>query len=226
MRILLIFIFLSCTTVLTAQKKVMKQEDKALWNNLKNVTISNSGDFVLYGLEKEEKDQVIKLHDTNGQEIMFHERSNDGKFSFDSKYVVFTVNAWKDSIMEMKRKKVKKKDLPKDTLVIYNIKDKSTHKIPKVTSFKMPEKWSGIVAYQLDIKKDKDTTKTKKEKPIIKNKEQKKVAKDTVFHLVIRQLYGGKEDTLKYVSNYALAKEGRFLTYATSGTKENASIHN
>ncbi len=201
--------------MITAQKKEMRQEDKALWNSIKNVNISNSGDYVLYTLEKGEKDQTIMLHHTSGEKIMSHHRSKGGEISHDSKYVVFTVNAWKDSIIEMKRRKVKKEDLPKDTLVIYNIKSKLIQKISKVKSFKIPEKWSGIIAYQVALKKNvnKDSTKTKKK--------LKEVVKDTIFNLVIRELGEGKEDTLKNVINYALAKKGRFLTYATSGEKEN-----
>ena len=66
-----------------------------------------------------------------GNKIMSYERSlRGGQFSYDSKYAVFTVNAWKDSIRELKRRKVKKKNLPKDTLLIYNINSKSLTKIP------------------------------------------------------------------------------------------------
>ncbi|MBW1298992.1 S9 family peptidase [Aquimarina litoralis] len=222
MRILLAFIFLSFSVNIIAQKKVMQQEDKALWNRINNVNIANSGDYVLYELEKNEKDQTLKLHTINGQEILSHDRSKGARFSFDSKYVAFTVNAWKDSITEMKRRKVKKKDFPKDTLVIYDIQNRSIQKVPKVNAFKMPEKWSGIIAYQLDIPKDKkkDTAKIKKKKEATKVKKQKKVAKDSVFHLVIRQLADGKEDTLKYIKKYALAKEGRSLTFVTSGGKD------
>ena len=48
---------LCITFSITAQKKVMEHEDKAEWNRIRNVNISNSGDYVLYGLEKGEKDQ-------------------------------------------------------------------------------------------------------------------------------------------------------------------------
>jgi dipeptidyl aminopeptidase/acylaminoacyl peptidase len=205
-----------------AQKKVMQHEDKAEWNRIKNVNISNSGEYVLYGVDKEEQDETFHLLSINGDKIMSHERSKGGQFSYDSKYAVFTVNAWKDSIIEMKRRKVKKKDMPKDTLVIYDIESKSFQKIPNVKSYRIPEKWSGVVAYTLDEtkspKKDKsksakkDSTKAKEKKTKLK-----KVSKDNGFHLVIHNLQTGKEDTLKYVLRYTMAKEGRHLVYATSG---------
>jgi dipeptidyl aminopeptidase/acylaminoacyl peptidase len=218
------------TSHLIAQKKVMEHEDKALWNRITNVSISNSGDYVLYTLGPEQQDQTLHLKGIKGKEIMYYERSNGGQFSFDSQYVLFTVNAFKDSIKEMKRKKVKKKDLPKDSLMIYNIAEKSLVKIPNVKSYKLPEKWSGIVTYMLEPKtvnkkkeKKKDTTEAQK-KP---KKKLKKVSKDNGYHLIIRNLKSGVEDTLKYVHRYSLAKEGKFLTYATSGEelKGNGGIY-
>lgn len=224
LRILFILFFsFTLSMPLVAQKKVMQHEDKALWNRIRNVNISNSGEYVLYALDKGEKDQTIMLKSTKGDKIMSYSRTKGGKFTFDSNYVLFTVNAWKDSIKEMKRRKVKKKDLPKDSLIVYDIKNKSTYKIPNVKSYKMPEKWSGIVAYMLEPAKakkkntkakKKDSTATKKTK-----KKVKKVSKINGYHLVIRQLSSGVEDTLKFVHKYAIAKEGKFLTYATSGEK-------
>ena len=218
-------LFLVCGPVIVAQKKTMQHEDKALWNRIRNVQVSNSGDYLLYALEKGEKDQTLQLQRTNGTTVMSHERSKKGQFSQDSKYVVFAVNAWKDSIKAMKRRKVKKEKLPKDSLVIYDITSGSTEKIANVKAFRMPEQWSGIITYTLEPekkKKAKDTTKVKEEKKdsIKKKKKPKKASKDNGFHLVVRQLTSGAEDTLKFVHRYAIAKKGRFLTYATSGENE------
>ncbi|WP_299519146.1 prolyl oligopeptidase family serine peptidase [Winogradskyella sp.] len=231
MRIVLVLACLGLTVTLNAQKKVMQHEDKDLWNRIRNVNISNSGDYVLYTSDKGEKEQTIKLLDIKGDQVMSYPRSKGGQLSYDSKYAVFAVNAWKDSIREMKRKKVKKKDLPKDTLMIYDINEKSWKKIPNVKSYRLPEKWSGIVAYMLEAPKPAKKDKSKlKEKDTLKSKETdttkvkkkpkkkvKKVSKDNGYHLVIRNLESGVEDTLKYVHRYAMAKEGRHLVYATSG---------
>ena len=225
MRLFTIVGFLGLAMTVSAQKKVMQHEDKALWNKISNVKIANPGDAMLYHLGPEEKDLTLHVQKINGEKIMSYERSKGASFTYDSKYVLFTVNAYKDSIKEMKRKKVKKKDLPKDTLMIYDLSKKELKKIPNVKSYKIPEKWSGIVAYMLEApkpkKKDKskkDTTKAKQKDTLkVKKKKLKKVSKDNGYHLVIHDLMSGKEDTLKYVHSYALAKEGRHLVYATSG---------
>ena len=223
MRILVILSLFCISIPTSAQKRALEHEDKALWNRIRNVQLSNSGDHLLYALEKGEKDQTLQLQTINGNVLMSYERTTNAQFSHDSKYVAFSVAAWKDSIKEMKRRKVKKKDLPKDSLLIYDIQAGSLHKIARVKSFKMPEKWSGILTYTLEAekKKKKDSTKTKEKDTTKAKKKVKKTSKENGFHVVVRQLATGVEDTLKYVHSYAIAKEGRFLTYATSGEKKN-----
>jgi len=223
MRYLAIIVLIGFIQIVSAQKKVLQHEDKENWNRIGNVEISNSGDHVLYQIGPEEKDQTFKLIETNGDKVMSYPRSKGGQFSYDSKYVVFTVNAWKDSISEMKRRKVKKKKFPKDTLLIYDITNESSKKVPNVKSYRLPEKWSGIVAYTLEEIKlpKKDTSKTKEEdstKVEKKSKEKvKKVSDENGYHLVVHNLETGAEDTLKFVKDYAMAKEGQHLVYATSG---------
>lgn len=222
MRFFIVLVMLLPTHHFFAQKKVMQHDDKAEWNRIRNVSISNSGDHVLYGLEKGEKDQTFKVLDIKGDEILSYPRSNGGAFSYDSRFVAFTINAWKDSITEMKRRKVKKKDMPKDTLVIYDIETKSLKKVPNVKSYRMPEEWSGVVAYMLeDIKSPKKEKSKRKESDSTKTKDKKekvkKVSKDNGYHLVIHHLESGAEDTLKFVHDFAMAKGGKHLVYATSG---------
>jgi dipeptidyl aminopeptidase/acylaminoacyl peptidase len=215
----LAFLSLGC---LSAQKKILQHEDKGLWNRLVNVSISNSGDHVLYATEQGEREQTLKLKDISGRLIYSHVRSNGGTFSHDSEYIGFTVNAWKDSIKEMKRRKIKEKDLPKDTLVLYAIKSKKITKIPNVKSYKMPEKWSGIVAYMLEeIKKPKDSTESEEKDTLeaVKKAKPKMVSKDNGYHLVVRDLKSDTEDTLRFVTRYAIAEESRYITYASTGEK-------
>jgi dipeptidyl aminopeptidase/acylaminoacyl peptidase len=223
---LLILLAIGLSNLVIAQKKVLQHEDKGNWNRLRNVNISNSGDYVLFGVDKEEKDQTLNLLKTSGETIFSYERTQGGQFTEDSKHIVFTVNAWKDSITEMKRRKVKKNKMPKDTLVVYSIANAEVQKIPNVKSYRLPEDWSGIVTYMLEeVKKPKDTLKSKEEDStnakktdtLKTKKKPKKVSKTNGYHLVVRSLESGKEDTLKFVLKYDISKEGRYITYATTG---------
>lgn len=220
-------ILLTISISINAQKKVMEHKDKALWNRIQNTQISNSGDYMLYALEKGEKDKTLHLKTTKGKEILSYPRIKKAQFSYDSKFVIFNVNAWKDSITAMKRKKIKKTKFPKDTLIIYDIKSEKITKISNVKSYKLPEKWSGIVTYFLEPSsvKKKKTANQKKDsittKKIKKSKTKtKKVSKVNGYHLVVRDLFTKTEDTLKFVKNYAIAKKGEFITYTTTGEKD------
>lgn len=204
-----------------SQKKVLQHDDKGIWNSIRNSSISNNGDYVAYAVEKGEKDQSIQLKSINGNSIFSYATTKSGNFSYDSKFLAFHITVPKDSIKELKRKKVKKKDLPKDTLAIYNIQTKELNKIPNVKSFELPKKWSSVITYQLEaIIKTKDTA-SKKKKDSLKSKTKlKKVSKTNGYHVVVRRLATNKEDTLKYVTNYKIAEEGKFIVYSTTGIKD------
>ena len=201
------------------QKKVLDHKDFGIWNSIKNQTISNDGSLVMYSLEKGEKDSHLKIKDVNANLIFEYERSEKGQFTYNSKFAFFTIKPWRDSIKELKRKKVKKEKLPKDTLAIYNLTTNSLVKIGNVKSYKSPEKWSGYVAYLLEdipaVKEEKDTTEAPKKKG--KKKKAKKVGKDNGYHLVVKDLNSVKQDTFKFVSDYTFAKEGKQLAFTSSG---------
>lgn len=210
-----LLILISLTTF--AQKKVLDHKDFEIWNSIKGQTISNDGNFVMYSLEKGEKDSHIKIKDSKANLVFEHERSEKGQFTDNAKYALFTIKPWKDSIVELKRKKVKKDKLPNDTLAIYNLSSRSLVKIGNVKSYKIPQKWNGYVAYSLaEItlkKKEKDTANTKKKD----KKKVKKVGKDNGYHLVLRDLNSVKQDTFKFVTNYTFSKEAKKLAFTTSG---------
>ena len=202
-----------------AQKQVLDHSDYAIWNTIKGSILSPDGEHVLYSLEQGEKDNFLKVKDINGVTVFEHERSSNGMFGYDSNHVFFTIKAWKDSVTGMKSRKVKKKDLPKDSLGIFNLTTGKLIKVAPIKSYKVPEKWSGYIAYMLEEikenKKDeeKDSLQEKKEK----KKKVKKVGKKNGYHVVLRNLETQKEDTLKFVTHFTFAKKGAFFAYTTTG---------
>ena len=220
MRIIVpLFVFLFSTTVF-CQKKVLDHDDYAIWKTIKGDKLSPDGNYIVYSLEQGERDNFLKVKTTQGEAVFDYERSSNGNFSYNSNYLLFTIKAWKDSVTAMKSRKVKKKDLPKDTLGILNLKTRELVKIANVKSYKLPEKWSGYVAYALEeikAKKDEkseDSITTKKEK----KKKLKKVGKKNGYHVVLRNLETLKQDTLKFVTDYTFAEKGSAFAYTTTGT--------
>lgn len=233
-KILIIGLLISTITTSFAQKKVLDHKDFDSWNAVKNQKISVDGNTIMYLVEKGEKDSHLKIKNNKGQLIFEHERAEKPVFTNNTKVAIFTVKPWKDSIKELKRNKVKKDKLPKDTLAIYNLQTNSFSKIAHVKSYKTPEKWDGYIAYLLEeikaVKKEKDSSEndTIKREPKDKKKEKiKKVGKDNGYHLVLRDLNTTKQDTFKFVTNYIFAKEGKQLAFITTGvdSKVNAGVY-
>jgi dipeptidyl aminopeptidase/acylaminoacyl peptidase len=212
-----------------AQKKVLDHPDFEIWNSIERQTIAPNGNFVMYSLEKGEKDNHLKIKDSNGNLVFDHERSERGEFTYDSNFALFSIKAWKDSITEMKRRKVKKDKMPKDTIGIYDLRSKSLHKIANIKSYKSPDKWSGFIAYTFEEAKKDDSKKTKDSIAVDttstdkkSKKKAKKLSADNGYPLVIRNLQTSKEDTIHFVTNYIFAKEGKTLSYITTGDDKNA----
>ncbi|MBL4724338.1 MAG: S9 family peptidase, partial [Lutibacter sp.] len=191
------------------------------WNTIKGKTISSTGNFVMYSIEKGEGDNHLKIKNSKSKLIFDYKRGKNGKFTHNSKFAIFKIKAWKDSVIELKRKKVKKEKLPKDSIGIFNLKNNSLDKIGNIKSYKLPKKWSGFIAYQLEkIKVDKkknDTLKTDSKK---KKKKTKEVGEESGYHLVIRDLNLKKQDTFKFVKSYVLSKESKKIAFTSTGEND------
>lgn len=169
-KISLLLLVLFPTTTLLAQKKVLDHDDYKIWGTVQDEIIAADGSHVAYSIERGEKDHFLKVQDDKGNFVLEYDRGEKGQFTYDSKYTIFTIKAWKDSVVSLKKRRVKKKDLPKDSLGIFNLENKSLTKLGNIKSYKIPEKWSGYLAYQLEeIKKEK-----KKEEEKILRKQMKR----------------------------------------------------
>lgn len=215
LRILLPLLVIS--TSLLAQRP-MEHDDFDRWNRIRQEKISNDGKIAVYHLAPGKGDVTLHVTSTGGKRVFTYPRSENSQVTPDSRYVIFTIKPALDSLNELRRKKVKEDKLPKDSLGIYDIANNDLQKIGRVKNVKVPEKWSGYIAYQLEEKPaEKDTTKKKENKKAKKQKKAKKVSKKNGYHLVVRNLATQTQDTLKYVLHYVFAEEGKAMLYTTTG---------
>ena len=101
MRTTIILALALCSFSTYAQKKILDHPDFEIWNSIEGSTISPDGNSIMYSLEKGEKDATLKLKDGKGKMLFTHERSENGKFTYDSKFALFTIKAWKAAIVEL-----------------------------------------------------------------------------------------------------------------------------
>ncbi len=211
---LLLLIFCGAMQVGKAQKKPLTHAAYDVWNTIQDRAISADGKWVTYTLKTLENDSKVMLHDISGKKdkIRAFERATSPKISEDSKYLVFLIKPSTDSTKAMRRRKVPQDKLPKDTLAIYDFAKDSLIKIPNVKSFKMPERGTNWLAYQLEIeqagkkknaKKDSinfktDSLKIVKPKPpkndSLKTKNNKEKDKKDPFKLVTNEPKEPKND--------------------------------
>ena len=147
-------------------KKQLDHEDFDIWKKISQSKISNNGEWVIYSLTIERSDPVFFInHIESGREYRF-ERGIDGRISADNQFVIFNIKVPVDSIRAMKKRKVKRKDLPADTLGVYNLKTQILTKIPNVKKYKIPEKWAGWLVYEAKaiVPETKDSTDNKRKR--------------------------------------------------------------
>ena len=86
----LIFIF-TCFNSFT-QKKILDHSDFDIWNRIQSPQIASKGNHILYSIQTGEKDSKLMLKDKQGNLIFHHDRSENGVFTYDSKFALFKIN--------------------------------------------------------------------------------------------------------------------------------------
>lgn len=184
------------------EKRPLTFDDILKWNRITETHLSNDGKYVVYKEEPWKGDPVLKITTPKGEEIESIACGTRTKLTSDSKFLVFTLKPPVDTVRAMKLKKTKKDDLPKDKLVIYNLKEESKEEIRGIKSSKVPVEWAGWMAYQAIAPDDTVRDSNEKEK---------------LFPLIVRNLNSGETKEFPMVSSYLLAEEKETLVFISEG---------
>ncbi len=204
-------------------KKPLGHEVYDSWIRLTGESVANDGTRVMYTLEPQEGDSRLVVYTAAGGTTDTIARGTGGKFTESSDYAVFIVRPFFSAIKKARDEKKKGDDAPKDSLGILHLATHEVQRIPRVKSFKLPEKGSGWVAYQLE-KAAPDTS--KKSRPHggdadDDKSDEKKDEKGTT--VVMRELSSGREHAFPFARDYALSRDGRRLIVTTTGNDSTAS---
>ena len=215
-------IFIQLTTGQTTGKKPLIHDVYDQWKRVSGESISNDGKWIVYSVEPQEGDPHLVIYNSESHKYDTIARGTNAKISESSDFVVFSIRPFYAEVKKLKIAKKKEDDLPKDSLGIVALSTMTLTKIARVKSFKLPEKGSGWVAYQLE-KELPDTTKKGKRNVEKKNdsadpadeETAKKEEKGTT--VVVRNLFAGKEYSFPFGSDYAFSKNGKRFIVATTG---------
>jgi dipeptidyl aminopeptidase/acylaminoacyl peptidase len=210
MKKLLLVLLLGTFTNAFAQKRPLSHADYDGWKSIQNTKITNDGKWTIYEENPQDGDGSLVFYPMRGNRLDSIKRGEEVALTADDAFAIFYIVPPKDSVTEAKRKKVKKDDMPKKALGIYELSRNNLAKVSDVNSFKIPEKQSGWLAYHLAPQKtEKDSTKTAKK---IKKESAKSGSK-----LVLQNLTTNNIQIFTYVTDYEFPKYGTRLAYVTTG---------
>lgn len=184
------------------------------WNTITNTKITQNGDWVMYTLKPGYGDQTLVINNIRKQKEYKLERATKPIFDESGQYVYYLRKPSVAFVKEQKRLKVKEKDLPTDTLVIFDLKTQTETTFPNISNFQIPKKAGTAIAAK--IKSDK--------KP---NKNEDKV--QNTFDVIFYNPVSGLTDTLQKVIQFVFAEETPSLLYSVktdSVTTGGVFLHN
>ncbi len=180
----------------SAQKKVLDHSVYDSWKSISNINISNDGKYSAILVKEQEGDDYLMIKNLKTQKDLVVPRGYTYTVTPDQKYIVAQIKAPFAVTRQAKIKKTAEEKMPKDSLAIISLDNFSVFKIPNVKSYKLGKDFSDYVAYILDDS--------------VKVKDKKEVKAST---LVLRNLYSGKEDTIKHTTEYIFSRNGKSLAY-------------
>ena len=207
----LLWAILLISLSLSAQsKKKLTPDNYKSWNRIKDVKIATNGSNVLYTLSGERTNKELHIYNTRSKDTYVFPRADQPSIDYSGNIFMWKSVADVDTIREQKRRKVKKEELPGDSLFIFDVVTNNTTVINTLKSYKTPDEYGGFVAYQLEPGGHSSDS-------LLLSKFKKKESKEDGSRMILRYLSSEKEDTFYFVKDYEFAEEGKRLVYHTSG---------
>ncbi len=137
-------------TILFAQKKPLDHSVYDGWQSIGERMISNDGKWVVYTITPQEGDNELVIQSSDAQYKKTVPRGYSAVITEDSRYAVFKIKPLFKDTRDARIKKKKPDDMPKDSFAIVELGKDLVWKLPRVKTYKVPEKEAGWVAYHLE----------------------------------------------------------------------------
>ncbi|MBL7732739.1 MAG: S9 family peptidase [Chitinophagaceae bacterium] len=149
-RISFLFVSLFLCSMLLAQKKPLDHSVYDGWQHIGEKLISNDGRWIVYTIDPQEGDNELVIQAAGNAYKKSIPRGYNAVITDDSRYLIFKIKPFYKDTREARIKKKKPEDFPKDSLGIIELGKEEVWKTEKVKGYKIPSKYAGWVAYQLD----------------------------------------------------------------------------
>ena len=147
-RYILVFLLFTFNFLL-AQKKPLDHTVYDSWQSIGERMISNDGKWVVYTINVQEGDNELVIQSADAKYKKSIPRGYNAAISEDSRFAIFKIKpSYKDN-REARIKKKKPDDMPKDSFAVVELGKDSVYKVPKVKTYKAPEKrfWMGCLPF-------------------------------------------------------------------------------
>ena len=217
-KMILIFAFLAIgqSFLIAQNKKVVSPEIYDDWKGLKAAVISTNGNYVSFEINPQVGDGNLIVKDFDGSNEKSFPRGYKAVFSDTEDYLTFQVKAEYKKVRDLKLKKKKKDDLPKDSLFILNLKTGELDSYADLISVEVAKEESNWMAFLLkpeEPKKDTAKKKEEKKKPKAKKKAPKSDPKTNTLW-VMNPASGAKQE-FKNVVDFSISRNGKLIGFNT-----------
>ena len=214
----ILMVILCLSMILNArdnEKKPLTIHDFSSWKSINNQSISNNGKFVAFEINPQKGDGKLIVQSLDLKTADTLSRGFDARFSPESNFIVYKIKQPEDSVRSAKKKKLKKEQMPKDSLGIFVLSTRKVSSFPNLKQFSVPKENAGWVAFLTDMKKpEKKNDKSTGEK---RNEPKSKVvpeqSNDQKSQLVIFHPISGDSVCFQNVTEFFYAPLGQSVAF-------------
>jgi hypothetical protein len=206
----LFFFFLFPILILNAQKidkRPLTINDFAAWKVVNNPIVSNDGKLAAFEINPQKGDGNLVVKSIDSKNVETLSRGFEARFSPESDFIVYKIKQPEDYIRSAKKKKLKKEEMPKDSLGILDFSNHKIYAFPNLKQYTLPKENARWVAFLIDMKKKEKSP----DQP--KPKKEKDETTDKKYQLVLFQLETGDTICFQNVTEYYYAPKGHSITF-------------
>jgi hypothetical protein len=185
-----------------AQKNPLDHTVYDQWQSIKDVVLSNDGNWMTYTVNPQEGDATLFVKHLKTNQIFTINRGTQSKFTENNAFLIAKIKPTFNETRQAKIGKKKPEEMPKDSMLILTLSTGNLIKIPAVKSFQIPEFGNDVIAYLNDPKTD-----IKKEGAT----------------LYFRDLNTSQERVFNNIGEYAIHPKGEGLMLYQVKTKQKAA---
>ena len=211
---LLIAIVSLFPTLASAQeKKPLDHSVYDSWESLSGVSVPYNGKYMFYSVNKQQGDGTLYVYNIATGENLAIPRGKSPVISADGQVLLYRIAPQYAQTHEAKVKKKKGDDLPKDTLVVMNLKSGDKQTFPRLKGLQYGRELQQYVAFQ--------TT----PEPPAKGEKKGAADKSQGSPLYLMDIRSGQIDTIAIVEKYGFTDDCEYLSYITKpGKKDTVGV--